>query len=139
MGLANLDGFDGIVAINCRNHAAYKQALADIPGIRVLDYDPVERNSRHYVVVEVDEHCAATRDQIVAALHAENILARKYFWPGCHKMMPYRDLFPHAGLLLTNTHTVAKRVVILPAGTAVSTEIIGLVSSVIHQIACNSP
>jgi dTDP-4-amino-4,6-dideoxygalactose transaminase len=114
MGLANLDGFDDVVAINCRNHAAYKQALSGIPGIRVLDYDAGERNSHHYVVVEVDEHCVATRDQIIAALHAENVLARKYFWPGCHKMKPYRDLFPHAGLMLSNTDKVAVRVLVLP-------------------------
>ena len=25
----------------------------------------------------------ASRDQIVEALHAENVLARRYFWPGC--------------------------------------------------------
>jgi dTDP-4-amino-4,6-dideoxygalactose transaminase len=118
MGLANLGGFDGIVATNRRNHAAYKQALAGIPGVSVLDYDPSERNSHHYVVVEVGEGCAATRDEILAALHAENILARKYFWPGSHGMKPYRDLFPHAGLLLPNTRAVAERVIVLPNGTS---------------------
>jgi len=116
MGLANLDGFDDIVAANRRNHAAYKEALAGIPGITLLDYDPSERNSHHYVVVEVGERCAALRDGILAALHAENILARKYFWPGCHRMLPYRDLFPHAGFLLRNTLQVADRVMVLPNG-----------------------
>jgi dTDP-4-amino-4,6-dideoxygalactose transaminase len=132
MGLANLDGFDGIVAINRRNHAAYKQALAGIPGINVLDYDPAERNSHHYVVVEVDEHCAATRDQIIAALHAENILARKYFWPACHKMKPYRDLFPHAGLMLPNTAEVAERVVVLPNGQAITQIEVDLIGEILR-------
>ena len=116
MGLANLDSFDEVIAVNRRNHAAYKQALADIPGISVLDYDPAERNSHHYVVIEVGDDCAASRDDLIAALHAENILARKYFWPGCHMMQPYRDLFPHAGLMLPHTREVADRVVVLPTG-----------------------
>lgn len=128
MGLANLDGFDELVEANRRNHAAYKQALADIPGISVLDYASVERNNHHYIVLEVGDECPVSRDDIIAALHAENVLARKYFWPGCHGMQPYRDLFPHAGLMLPNTIAVAKRVVVLPN---VDQESIRLISKII--------
>jgi len=135
MGLANLDSFDEIIAVNRRNHAAYKQALAGIPGISVLDYDPVERNSHHYVVAEIDGGCVASRDEIIAALHAENVLARKYFWPGAHRMQPYRDLFPHAGLMLGNTGRVADRVIILPTGTAISPEMIGDICAIIRLLA----
>src|SRR3546814_1157428 len=99
---------------NRRNHIAYKKALAGIPGVSVLEYDPVERNSHHYIVLEVDEQSSATRDQIIAALHAENVLARKYFWPGCHGMKPFKDLFPHAGLMLRGTMNVAGHVMVLP-------------------------
>src|SRR3546814_16416723 len=106
MGLANLDGFDGVTEANRRNHIAYKKALAGIPGVSVLEYDPAERNSHHYIVLEVDEQSSATRDQIIAALHAENVLARKYFWPGCHGMKPFKDLFPHAGLMLRGNMNV---------------------------------
>lgn len=128
MGLANLDGFDDVVETNRRNHAAYQQALADIPGISVLDYTLAERNSHHYIVLEVGDECPVSRDDLIAALHAENVLARKYFWPGCHGMQPYRDLFPHAGLLLPSTIAVAKRVVVLPN---VDQESIRLISKII--------
>jgi len=134
MGLANLEGFDGIVATNMRNHAAYKGALADIPGVRLLDYDPTERNSHHYIVLEVGPTCAATRDEVIAALHAENILARKYFWPGCHGMQPYRDLFPHAGLVLPSTRDVANRVVVLPNGISPSPLEIDTVTSALRAV-----
>lgn len=128
MGLANLDGFDELVEANRRNHVAYKQALAEIPGISVLDYASAERNNHHYIVLEVGDECPVSRDDIIAALHAENVLARKYFWPGCHGMQPYRDLFPHAGLMLPNTIAVAKRVVVLPN---VDQESIRLISKII--------
>jgi dTDP-4-amino-4,6-dideoxygalactose transaminase len=135
MGLTNLDRLDEVFASNRRNHAAYKTALADVPGVSVLDYDANERNSHHYVVVEVDERCAATRDQIVGALHAENVLARKYFWPGCHKMRPYRDLYPHAGLMLGNTETLAAKIVVLPNGSWMSDGHINAISDVFSVLA----
>lgn len=134
MGLANLAGFDEIVATNTSNHAAYKDALAGIPGVRVLNYDPTERNSRHYIVLEVGPGCTATRDEIIAALHAENILARKYFWPGCHGMQPYRGLFPRAGLALPETEALARKIVVLPNGPA-TREAIGIIATVIGILA----
>ena len=116
MGLANMEAFGEIVEANKRNHAAYKQALYGIAGISVLDYEPAERNSHHYVVVEVGNGCVASRDMVLAALHAENILARKYFSPGCHRMQPYRALFPHAAMVLGQTEELADRVMVLPNG-----------------------
>lgn len=138
MGLANLDDFDGIIEVNRRNHAAYRHALAGIPGIEVLEYDPAEHNSHHYVVLEIGTQCPTSRDEIIAALHAENILARKYFWPGCHGMQPYRGLFPHAGLVLPNTIAVAARVLVLPAGTAIPAASIRTICDVIRTVASTS-
>lgn len=139
MGLTNLDGFDDIVAVNRRNHDAYKRALNDIPGISVLEYGSSERNSYHYLVIEVDPRCLASRDEIVAALHAENILARKYFWPGCHKMKPYRDLFPHAGMMLPNSEAVAERVIVLPNGAAVDDAAVTTIRDVIVALTAKDP
>ena len=138
MGLANLESIDNVFAANYRNLAAYKADLQDLPGIRVLDYDPDERNSHHYVVLEINERSNATRDQVIAALHAENVLARKYFWPGCHDMKPYRDLFPHAGLMLSGTRQVADRVIVLPTGTAIGVSDIASISSIIRLLAAAS-
>ncbi len=50
----------------------------------------------------------------------QNIIARRYFYPGCHRMEPYRSYFPHAGLLLPETEKLVKRILILPTGTAIS-------------------
>lgn len=139
MGLTNLDGFDDVVAVNRRNHGFYMRALNDIPGISVLEYGPSEHNSYHYLVVEVDPHCAVSRDEIVAALHAENILARRYFWPGCHKMKPYRDLFPHADMMLPNSEAVAERVIVLPNGAAVDEAVVSTIRDVIVALISKGP
>jgi dTDP-4-amino-4,6-dideoxygalactose transaminase len=135
MGLANLGALDEIFAINRHHHAQYTAALTDIPGVSVLGYDSAERNSHHYVVVEIEEQCPVSRDDIVAALHAENVLARKYFWPGAHRMQPYRDLFRQAGLWLKNTERVAERVIILPNGSSVSREAVDGICAIIRLLA----
>jgi|SRR5690625_1491786 len=130
MGLSNLCNFDQVRETNRKNHAAYKQALTGLPGISVLDYDPAERNNYHYVVTQVDEECPVSRDEIVDTLRAENILARRYFWPCCHGMSPYRDLFPHAGLVLPHTNETASRVVILPNGSAMGEKEVATIASI---------
>jgi dTDP-4-amino-4,6-dideoxygalactose transaminase len=139
MGLTNLEAVQEIIAVNRRNYEAYRAGLADVPGISVIDYDPGERNNYQYVVIEVDpEVCPRNRDEIVEALHAENIIARKYFWPGCHKMEPYRSLQPNAGLLLPETERVAARVIVLPTGQTVDGETVAHVCRIIEDAAVYS-
>ena len=66
-------------------------------GIRLLSFDSSERCNFQYAVLEVDEaEAGLSRDELLKVLHAERVLARRYFWPGCHRMEPYRSHFPHA-------------------------------------------
>jgi dTDP-4-amino-4,6-dideoxygalactose transaminase len=135
MGLVNLDSLDDVIAANRRNYMMYREALQGIPGVSLLHYDDAERNNYQYVVVEVGPDCQASRDQLVEALRAENIMARRYFWPGCHNMEPYRSLFPHAGLLLPATQQVAGRVIVLPTGQTMTPEALATVVQVIRTLA----
>ncbi len=134
MGLVNMEIIDSLIETNYNNHMAYRKALADIPGLALLSYSETERNNYQYVVVEVDEDSQVSRDRIVDVLHAENVRARRYFWPGCHKMQPYRALYPHAGLLLPNTQCVARRVVVLPNGHTMNEDMINEVAAVIRVV-----
>jgi dTDP-4-amino-4,6-dideoxygalactose transaminase len=134
MGLVNLDAIDRVIGANRANYDSYRAALAGIPGVRLIDYDARERNNYQYVIVEVGQDCAAPRDAIVDALRAEHIMARRYFWPGCHRMEPYRSLFPHAGLVLPATERVAASVIVLPTGETMDAERIGVVAQVIRTV-----
>jgi dTDP-4-amino-4,6-dideoxygalactose transaminase len=125
MGLTGLESFDTFVDTNRRNHAAYREGLAGIPGVTLMSYDARERSNYQYVVTEIDESQAGiSRDMLVDLLWAENVLARRYFYPGIHRMEPYRSYFPHANLLLPETERLSQRVMILPTGTAVDAETI---------------
>lgn len=117
MGLTSLEAMDEIMDVNHRNYLAYGEHLSGVPGVSLLEYERRETNNLQYVILEVDpERCPRTRDELVAALHAENIFARKYFWPGCHRMEPYRTLDSAAGRHLPETERVADRVIVLPTG-----------------------
>ena len=132
MGLTNLEAIKEILEVNRRNYKAYEQNLVGIPGISLLAYDPNEKNNFQYVVVQVDpRHCQKSRDEIIDALHAENVIARKYFWPGCHKMEPYRTLYPHAGQKVPETERVAKNVIVLPTGQSITPSLIKRICKII--------
>jgi dTDP-4-amino-4,6-dideoxygalactose transaminase len=134
MGLVNLESIDTVLDTNRRNYACYRDSLSEIPGLKLMQYDEAQTNNYQYIVVEIDECCGATRDEIIDSLHAENVLARKYFWPGCHQMMPYRELWPRAGQSLPNTEKLAGRVIVLPTGTSVTEGKINEIGTVIRAI-----
>jgi dTDP-4-amino-4,6-dideoxygalactose transaminase len=134
MGLTNLQAIDSVIAANQRTYESYREGIAAIDGLSILPFNAGERNNYQYVVLEVGPGFPASRDEIVETLHAENILARKYFWPGVHRMEPYRSLYPHAGLLLPNTETVASRVVVLPTGTALPADAVDTILSILRVL-----
>jgi len=120
MGLTGLDSLDEFIAANRANQAAYRAGLAGLPGVRLLDYNPTESNNYQYVIVEVDETLSGiTRDDLVDILHAENVLARRYYYPGCHAMEPYVSRLPAADIHLPETARLTRRVMSLPNGTTV--------------------
>lgn len=134
MGLVSLEAMEEIIEVNRRNYDAYCKGLRDMLGISVIAYDSRERNNYQYVVVEVDGDVAQLdRDELVSVLQAENILARKYFWPGCHRMEPYRSLQPNAGLLLQETERVAGRVLVLPTGQSVTADIVTTICEIVRS------
>jgi len=134
MGLTSLDSIDEIIAINRRNYAVYQEGLRELPGVSLIQYNPAEKNNYQYVVVEVDPETAPlNRNELVSVLHAENVLARKYFWPGCHRMEPYRSLQPNSALLLPETERVAARVMVLPTGQAVTPEMIQTICAILRS------
>jgi dTDP-4-amino-4,6-dideoxygalactose transaminase len=133
MGLTSLESLEEIVEINRRNYHLYRQYLAGIPGISQIAYDDSEACNYQYIVVEVDEADASlSRDALQAVLHAENVLARRYFYPGCHRMEPYRSYFPQARIWLNETERLAGRVLTLPTGTAVGPEEIAEVCALVR-------
>jgi len=134
MGLSNLESIHDILAINQRNYNSYTKGLSELPGISLIQYNSYDNNNYQYIIIEVNsEVCPRSRDQIIEQLHANNVIARKYFWPGCHKMEPYRSLEHNIGLLLPATERIAQQVIVLPTGQNVSNNDIDKIISIIKS------
>lgn len=138
MGLTSLEAMEQTIAVNRRNYWLYRAGLDGLPGVRFISHDAGEqRNFQHAVLEYRPPEGGLSRDQLVALLRAENVLARRYFYPGCHRMEPYRSYFPHAGLLLPETEKLAARLVVLPTGSQIGeagiTRIAGLIRLAIDR------
>jgi dTDP-4-amino-4,6-dideoxygalactose transaminase len=117
VGLTSLENMATIVAVNRQNYNAYRRCLRSLPGLKLLTYEAAEASNYQYVVVEVDSPATGlSRDELVAVLSAENVLARRYFYPGCHRMEPYRSDARTAATSLPVTERLAESVFTLPTG-----------------------
>ena len=134
MGLTNLKNLCALVEHNRTLHAAYREHLSGLPGVTFMEYDDAERNNYQYVIVEIDAgEAPLTRDELVQVLFAENIRARRYFYPGCHRMEPYASMFPENDVLLPETERLSNRVLALPTGETLSTADVAKVAGVIRD------
>ncbi|MBN3926974.1 DegT/DnrJ/EryC1/StrS family aminotransferase, partial [Nostoc sp. NMS4] len=133
MGVTGLESITDFIAVNYRNYKQYEAELENIPGIKLITYDETGKNNYQYIILEVNEQeSGISRDQLVQILHSEKIMARRYFYPGCHQMEPYRSYFPNANLLLPETEKLTQKVMSLPTGTAITREDISKICQIIQ-------
>ena len=139
MGICGLDCLDRFISANRRNYALYRERLSGIPGVRFYLHSESEPRNFHYVVLEIDEEkTGLSRDLLMKALHKENVLARRYFYPGCHRMEPYRSLYPGTSEGLKVTERLCEQVLVLPSGTAMEASDVSDVSGIIELCIANS-
>lgn len=133
MGLTGLESLKTFIAHNKKNYQAYRKELENIPGLRMMNYDEKEECNYHYIVVHVDPiHFGLYRDELVDLLHTQNIYARKYFYPGCHNMEPYKSFSTKQSLPITEQ--IAKNIVVLPTGTTINISHIKKICIFLRQI-----
>jgi dTDP-4-amino-4,6-dideoxygalactose transaminase len=131
MGLTNLTIIDDVVAGNRATLDRYVAAFAPIDGVQLLQPDEVSSSNCQYIVAMV-EPGAEARDEMLARLHDTGILARKYFWPGIHRMQPYAA----AGLDrdLPATDYVADRVLVLPGGPSIDEHVPFAIADIVEKV-----
>jgi dTDP-4-amino-4,6-dideoxygalactose transaminase len=135
MGLTSLESLDGFIEANRRNYHLYERHLARIPGISFLRYNEDEKCNYQYVVIELDETVTGiSRNMFDEILWAENVLTRRYFYPGCHRMEPYWTEEPEARRRLRQTERLANMVLCLPTGSAIGSTKITVICALIEFI-----
>jgi len=140
MGLTSLDSHARFVAAHRRHYETYRGRLDGVAGIRFMEHDGGERGNYPYIVIEVDAGDGGLdRDLLYRVLRAENILARRYYWPPCHLVEPYRTRYPEAADRLPVTASVSRRVLALPTGTALAEADVHGVCDVIESAVAQAP
>jgi dTDP-4-amino-4,6-dideoxygalactose transaminase len=133
MALTSIESEAQFAAHNRAIWEAYRDGLARLTDLSLLEYPSEERNSHQYVVVEVHADGPLSRDALVAMLQAEGCMARRYFHPGVHRMEPYASLMPMAHRWLPRTERLTERVMVLPSGMAMTTTTAGRVVELIAR------
>lgn len=124
MALAALDDLDAQVERNRARYWAYRDKLASVRGIRLVEFDEGERCGFKNIVVELLDDWPFTRQETLDALHAEGMLARPYYSPALHqKPASYRT--EHGPLPVTEE--CEPRFLVLPSGARVSLDDVDLV------------
>ena len=134
IGLMSLEIFPNILARNEALFGLYRQGLADVGGLRLHEPANVTRSNFQYVVVEVDEaEFGLSRDLLFKALRAENVVARRYFFPGSHRCTPWiermSDFAP-----LPNTERLCDRILQFPIGALVADDNVAVLCDLLHAI-----
>lgn len=139
MGLTGLESMADFLEINRGHYRLYRGQLQGIPGISLLEYEPVSESNCQYIVLRIDAAAAGiSRDLLLRVLHAEHVLARRYFWPGIHRMEPYRTRYPEYAGRLPGTELCAAETLCLPTGDAVSGDDIVRVCGLIREAVLRS-
>jgi dTDP-4-amino-4,6-dideoxygalactose transaminase len=140
VGLTSLDNMATIVAANRSNYETYRRALAGVVGVKLLPCDLQDVSNFQYVVLEVNERRAGlSRDELAAVLSAENVLARRYFFPGCHRMEAYSASVAGPVPSLPVTEYLADQVLALPTGLQLDEASVLQISRIVRTAVENAP
>ena len=139
MGLASIPEIENRRERFERNYEQYRSLLSHVPGVSVLKVGAQGKSNFQYVVLFIDEQVfGVSRDILCDVLWKENIIARKYFFPGCHRMAPYNTLYPDAYTWLPITESVSQSVLCLPANLPDGDADINKVITIINTVHDNS-
>ena len=113
MGLCNLRHIGEAVAGRKKVTDLYRERLKGVPGLQLSpEQEGVERNYAYFPLVVDERVFGADRDEIFAALDAQGIGARKYFYPLVNDFGCYRDRYSSDDTPVARA--VSSRVLTLP-------------------------
>ncbi|HXD40323.1 MAG TPA: aminotransferase class I/II-fold pyridoxal phosphate-dependent enzyme [Ramlibacter sp.] len=121
IALMSLEDFPANQKNNAVLYQLYEEQLRAIPGLRLIKPSGVSFSNLQYLVCQVDElEFGLPRDMLVGILKAENVLARRYFYPGLHRTIPYISELPQYLNRLPNTDSLCASCIQFPIGALVS-------------------
>lgn len=122
-GLLNLRQVNAAIAARQQVAIKYREALRDVPGITFFDdMEGVQHNYSYFPIFVDEKQFGMSRDELYNRMKAENVLARRYFYPLISEFSTYRGLPSADPVNLPNAHKMADSVLCLPMHHALSAE-----------------
>lgn len=140
LALLSLAELESNIAANRQRHMTYQQRLGELPGLRLLTPATHDTSNYQYVTVVIDgERAGLCRDQLARLLDAENIICRRYFEPGTHRLPPYRDDPALRVLSLPVTERLCRDVLVFPNGTPMTEDDVSKICDVVEALLAQAP
>jgi dTDP-4-amino-4,6-dideoxygalactose transaminase len=140
IALMSLEDFPTNQRNNATLYQLYKEQLCAIPGLRLMKPSGVSFSNYQYLVCQVDnQDFGLSRDMLVEVLKAENVIARRYFYPGLHRSIPYAKELPQYVNTLPNTDSLCASCIQLPIGAIVSPHSVERICDIIMRAHLSAP
>ncbi len=137
IALMSLDDFPANQKNNEALYHLYEEQLKTIPGLHLVRPTGVSFSNYQYLVCRVDEReFGLPRDLLIEILKAENVFARRYFYPGLHRTIPYVSQLPQYLDRLPHTDSLSASCIQFPIGALVSTDSVERICNILlraHQ------
>lgn len=132
MGLCNLDHIDEEIAKREKVTGRYRENLADVKGITILQpQKDVKPNHAYFPIVVDEKGFGADRQAIYDRLRENDIYTRKYFYPLTSDMDCYRGRFDSS--LTPVAKQIAERVLTLPMSAHLTGEDVDRICDIIKD------
>lgn len=129
MGICNLRHIEDSIQSRAFAAKCYDDRLRGVDGIRLCDRQiGVEPNYAYYPVYFDESRFGKSRDDVLAELAANDIFARKYFYPAINEMKCYRDAETQETPI---AHDASLRILTLPMYEGMTTDEIDMICDVI--------
>jgi dTDP-4-amino-4,6-dideoxygalactose transaminase len=114
LGLLQLDHFEAVRAARGRVDQRYRELLADLPGLSLLDIPQDVEPNYSYFPVLVRPDFRTSRDGLYEDLKAAGIMSRRYFYPLLSSLDMYRHVPSAAPDRLPVAWEAAEQILCLP-------------------------
>jgi dTDP-4-amino-4,6-dideoxygalactose transaminase len=134
IALLNLEDFHVNQQNNETLFRVYEEGLEDIPGISLVRPAGVTFSNHQNLVCMVDENVfGLSRDSLIAVLRAENVIARRYFYPGIHRNIEFQKYLSTDQEGLPVTDSLCATCIQLPIGAMVDTNAADTICEIIER------
>lgn len=133
-GIINLRQVDRAIELRRETVCKYREALASVKGIAMMDEMSGIRHNYSYFPIFVDDMVfGMSRDELYCRMRERNVLGRRYFYPLISEFAPYSNLASASKENLPNAHKMADSVICLPLHHDLSEDDVARVLDVIYE------